>query len=177
MIGCAKRMARALLFRGSDYSPRIPSRSRTARTMHGCAHMTCDARAVRLKLAMQRASSCSQCVSNLARLQVSSAAALSCAPVALTPALPGPVPCGPRCGPLVSCDSSGKHIAAPPTAHSRPPAQCRRHSRRLGGSGVGAPGRSHRCTRRDRLRHDHYQCRRRRTLLGEETLKAKNAFR
>jgi hypothetical protein len=34
--------------------------------------------------------------------------------------------------------------------------------------------RSHRRTRRDRLRHDHHKGRSRRTLLGEETL---NAFR
>ena len=47
--------------------------------------------------------------------------------------------CDLRCGPQMSRDSNGPHIAAPPTTHSRPPAQCRRCSRRLRGSAGGAP--------------------------------------
>ncbi len=81
--------------------------------------------------------------SDLTHLRVSRAAALSHAPVALTPAPPKPVlavreisGCDLRCGPLMSRDSSGPHIAAPPTAHSRPPAQRRRRS----AAPIGAPG-------------------------------------
>ncbi len=60
-------------------------------------------------------------------------------------------------GPLMSRDSNGPHIAASQTAHSRPPAQCMRHS--------------HRCARHGLLRRDRHRCGRRRTLLGEEIIR------